>query len=146
MCCRLDQAENPKPGIWVVWFDLVFTWSEADAVERPLLDLFVGWDVIPSFEIFVAVDGHPVAPEDSTLVSVDVTSAGDGAFGCVLEVALCLELLLTFLLVEGFVPEGGSDFLSDGMKHVNRSPMSVIEIEMSTRIRITGSSSHTSVR
>jgi hypothetical protein len=115
----------------MVWFDFVVTWREADAVERPLFDLFVGWNVIPSFEIFVAVDGHPIAPEDSTLVSVDVTSAGDGAFGCVLEVALCLVLLLTFFLVEGFVSEGGSNFLSDGVKHVSRSPMSVIEIEMS---------------
>jgi hypothetical protein len=39
--------------------------------------------------------------------------------------------LLTFFLVEGFVSEGGSNFLSDGVKHVSRSPMSVIEIEMS---------------
>jgi hypothetical protein len=54
--------------------------------------------------------------------------------------------LLTFFLIEGFVPEGGSDFLSDGMKHVSRSPISVIVIEMIVRIRITGSSSHTSVR
>jgi hypothetical protein len=54
--------------------------------------------------------------------------------------------LLTFFLIEGFVPEGGSDFLGDGMKHVSSSPMSVIEIEMSTSARITGSSFHISVR
>jgi hypothetical protein len=92
----------------------------------------------------VATGWDPVALEDSSLGSVDVTSAGDGAFGCVLEVALRLELLLTFFLVEGFVAECVCDEQLFRLKrHEMRSPMSVIEIEMSVMKRITGSSSHT---
>ena len=121
----------------MVRFDFVFTWREADAVERPLLNLFVGWDVVPTFEFFVSIDGDPVTSEDSLLVSVDVASAGDGAFRCVLEVALCLVLLLPFFLVEGFVPEGGSDFFSDGVKHEMNS---VMKIEMSVMMTMMMSS------
>ena len=51
----LDQAENPKPGICVVWFDFVTTRSEATAVERPLFDLCVGWYVVPSFEVLLVL-------------------------------------------------------------------------------------------
>ena len=121
----------------MVWFNFVFTWREADTVERPLLDLFIGWDVVPTFKFFVSTDRNPVASEDSLLVSVDVTSAGDGTFGCVLEVALCLVLLLTFFFVEGFVAEGCSDFLSDGVKH---EISSVMMIEMSVRMTMIMSS------
>ena len=75
LAMALDQAENPKPAVGMVWFNFVFTWREADTVERPLLDFFVGWDVVPAFEFLIAVDWAPVAAEDATLVAVDTAGA-----------------------------------------------------------------------
>jgi len=120
----------------MIWFDFVSCWG-AGITERVLFDVFVTGYVVPACEFVlllcrVVVSGwDPEASEDSLLVSVDVTSAGDGSFGCVLEVALCLVLLLTFFFVEGFVAEGCSDFLGDGVKH---EISSVMIIEMSVRM------------
>jgi hypothetical protein len=127
----------------VIRFDFVSCWGIADTIERVLFDVFVTWYVVPAREFVlllcrVVVSGwDPEASEDSLLVSVDVTSAGDGTFRCVLEVALCLVLLLTFFFIEGFVAEGCSDFLSDGVKH---EISSVMIIEMSVRITMIMSS------
>ena len=118
----------------MIWFDFVSCWG-AGITERVLFDVFVAWYVVPARELVlflcrVVVSGwDPEATEDSLLVSVDVTSAGDGSFGCVLEVALCLVLLLPFFFVEGFVAETCNDFLGDGVKH---EMSSVIKIEIIT--------------
>ena len=127
----------------MVWFDFVSSWGIADAIERVLFDVFVTWHVVPACEFVlflcrVVVSGwDPEATEDSLLVSVDVTSAGDGTFRCVLEVALYLELLLTFFFVEGFVAEACSNFLGDGVKH---EMSSVMMIEISVRMTMIMSS------
>jgi hypothetical protein len=127
----------------VIRFYFVTSRGEADTIERILFDVFVGWDVVPTreFVLFlcrVIVSGwNPIAAEDSLFVSVDVTSAGDCSLWCVLEVALCLELLLPFFFIEGFVTEGSSDFLGDWMKHEMNS---VIIIEVIARMTIIMSS------
>jgi len=126
----------------VIAFDFVSCWG-ASITERVLFNVFVAGYVVPACELVlflcrVVVSGwDPEASEDSLLVSVDVTSAGDGTFGCVLEVALCLLLLLPFFFVEGFVSEGCSDFLGDGVKH---EISSVMMIEMSVRMTMIMSS------
>ena len=90
----LNQSENPKPAVGMVGFDFLFTWREADTVEGPLLDFFVGWDVVPTFEFLISVHWDPVASEDALLVAIDVAGARDGTFGSVLEITVRLELFL----------------------------------------------------
>ncbi len=56
----------------MVGFDFVVPWREADAIERPLLDVFVAWDFVPAFEFFFGVDWNPVEPERTVLVGFGV--------------------------------------------------------------------------
>ena len=126
----------------MIWFDFVSCWG-AGITERVLFDVFVAWYVVPAREFVLLLFGvvvsgwDPETSEDSLLVSVDVTSAGDGSFRCVLEVTLCLVLLLPFFFVEGFVAESCSDFLGDWVKH---EISSVMMIETSVRMTIIMSS------
>ena len=86
----------------------------------------------------------PVATEDSLLVSVDISCAGEMSFPKV-EVGFNLELLLTILFWEGFVTEGFSNFLGDGVKHWRISWMnwknSSVRIESRTMMWTMASSS-----
>ena len=85
----------------MVGFYFVITWGEADAVERPLLDVFVAWDFVPALEVFVSVLGFPVELEDAMLVAVNAAVFGVGAEVSKLDslwikVDVCLELFGPF--------------------------------------------------
>ena len=87
----------------MVWFYFVISWCEADAVERPLFNVFVARDLVPALEIFVVVGWNPVELELTVFVAVDraVLRVGlgvseDNSFG--IERDVCLELLRTFVV------------------------------------------------
>ena len=86
----------------MVWFYFVISWCEADAVERPLFDVFVARDFVPALEIFVVVGWNPVELELTVLVAVDravlrvsLGVSEDKSFG--IECDVSLELLRTFV-------------------------------------------------
>ena len=72
----LDQCEESEPAVGMIWFDLVVTWREADAIKCPFFDVFVARDFVPAFEFFLAVLRFPVAPVRVVLVDSDVTTVG----------------------------------------------------------------------
>ena len=117
---QLDKTENTEPGIWCIRFYFVSSRSEADWVEGVLFDVLEGWHVVPASEFFTFLRGvltvlatgwNPVATEDTLLVSVDVTGAGDSTFGSVLVVDIGWVLCPTFVLGERFVANDLGDFV-----------------------------------
>jgi len=121
----------------VIRFYFVITWGEADGVERPLLDVLVGWDIVPSFEFGFAALWFPVATVDAFFVAVDAARDRVRVFVVGIKLAwvvrdVCLELECAFFCVEGDVTKGFCDGLGFGMKHEMNSVMMIEMIVMTT--------------
>jgi hypothetical protein len=78
-------------------------------VEGPFFDVFEVWHFVPTGEILLffgrIITAHwdPKTLEYSKSVLVDVSCAGDGTFGCILEVNVGWVLLSAFVIGDGFV-------------------------------------------